>query len=181
MLKYPAATAAICAALLVGCGCSGPRAPALSDETVYHNSRENFRFLVPEGWAQQAKEDVPSGKVEKERLLVQYQRLTADKPAVLEASLADLPESTDWGDYLAGPSFGASQWRQSSPAEPIEVNGVSAVRFDFSGKLHGTATIKEVVVFRRGERVYFFTGIFPAKDTEAREQVRRAVASVIWK
>ena len=41
--------------------------------------------------------------------------------------------------------------------------------------------VKEVVVFPRGERIYFFTGLYYASDAAAREQLRTAVASTIWK
>ncbi len=179
LLLFRATTVAVLAVGLAGCG-SNPRAPALEDEAVYNNSREGFRFLVPEGWTQQAKAEVPSGKLDKGCSLVQYQRST-DPPAVLEASLADLAESTDLAEYLAEPSFGASQWRQISPAEDIQVNHIAAMRFVFTAKLARGETTKEVVVIRRSGRVYFFNGIFPAKDAEAREQIRRAVASLIWK
>jgi hypothetical protein len=41
--------------------------------------------------------------------------------------------------------------------------------------------IKEVVVFQRGPRQYFFTGLYWSSDTAAKDQLRRAVASTIWK
>src|SRR5262245_25916538 len=103
---------AIAAAALVLASCSsGPRAPALRDEAVYQNDREGFRFRVPEGWTQHAKSDLPPGKANKEHLLVSYRR--SSKPASLEVSLADVPESADLATYLAGPSFGAKQWRKN--------------------------------------------------------------------
>ena len=40
---------------------------------------------------------------------------------------------------------------------------------------------KETVAFRRGGRVYFFHGLFGPTDAKARDQVRRAVESTIWK
>src|SRR5262245_1447579 len=91
--------AAVGLALLLGCT-PKPVAPALRDEPVYQNDQEGFRFLVPEGWSQNARTEVPPGPVEKERLLVQYKRRPPAKPATLEVSMADLPSSTNLATYL---------------------------------------------------------------------------------
>src|SRR2546423_15656230 len=77
---------ALCALLLLGCD-SKPRAPALMDDPVYQNDREGFRFLVPDGWKQHARAEVPPGKSEKERLLVQYRRPAEGGEATLEVTL----------------------------------------------------------------------------------------------
>jgi hypothetical protein len=166
--------------------CSGcqrrPVAPALRDDPVYQNDREGVRFLVPEGWKQYAKAEVPSGKVDKERLLVQYKHLFERKVGVeFEVSLADLPPSTDLSDYLAAPSHGGKNWRQKGPVEKLDVNGVAAERFVFTGRVDRGEMIKEVVVFQRNGRFYFFTGLFAAADKNARAQVRAAVDSTKWK
>jgi len=39
---------------------------------------------------------------------------------------------------------------------------------------------KEVVCFRRNNRVYSFVGLFWSNDDKAREQIRRALRSTIW-
>ena len=171
---------AVCALFLLGCD-SKPRAPALMDDPVYQNDREGFRFLVPDGWKQHARADVPPGKTEKERILVQYRRPAEGGEATLEATLADLPATTDLAAFVAGPAFGVEKWRRTSPIETLDVKGTSAVRVTLSGRPGNAEMLKEVVAFRRGERVYFFTGIFNAKDGTSREQVRKAVDSIIWK
>jgi hypothetical protein len=171
---------AVCAAFLPGCG-GGPRAPALQDDPVYQNDQEGFRFLAPPDWTQHAKAAVPSGPVTKERMLVQYKRLRGGKGALLEISLVDLPTSTDLQKYLAGPAFGANHWLLAAPVEKLEVDSVAADRLIFQARVEKAEMTKEVVAFRRGERVYFFTGIFAAGDKTAREQVRRAVGSTVWK
>jgi predicted Zn-dependent protease len=169
-----------CAFSLLGCR-SGPRAPALGDEPVYNNSREGFRFLVPEGWTQSARGEAPPGKVQDERMLVEYKLLTSDRPAALQVTVIDRPESTSLEGCLSACSFGIENWRRKSPLEQLTINEVAASRIIFTSRIDNEETIRDVVVFRRGERVYFFTGIFPSTDSKAREQVRRAVESVIWK
>jgi hypothetical protein len=168
------------AACLTGCG-GRPRAPALQDDPVYQNDQEGFRFLAPPDWTQHAKAAVPSGPVTKERMLVQYKRLRGGKGALLEVSLVDLPTSTDLKKYLAGPAFGANHWLLAAPVEKLEVDSVAADRLIFQAQVEKAEMTREVVAFRRGERVYFFTGIFAAADKSAREQVRRAVGSTVWK
>jgi hypothetical protein len=79
-----------------------------------------------------------------------------------------------------GQSFGADKWRRASASESITVNGAPAMRMTFAaGK--GVEMTREVTVFRRGERVYLFNGIFAASDPQARDEVRRAAASVLWR
>lgn len=167
--------------LLLSAGCSQrPHAPALGDDPVYQNSREGFRFLAPEGWVQRARAEVPPGKAEKERLLVEYQRARGGKLALLEVSLADLPSSTDLVDYLAGPADGVERWRPVGSPEKLEIGGAEATRMTFTGRLGKEDLTWEVVAFRRGERVYFFVGLFTSADTKARDDLRRVVESTLW-
>src|SRR5262245_41969592 len=85
---------------LAGCD-SRPRAPVLRDDPVYQNDQEGFRFLAPDGWSQSMRGEVPPGKVDKERSLVEYRRKKGSAGASLRVSLADLPTSTDLAAYLA--------------------------------------------------------------------------------
>src|SRR5262245_30253534 len=103
-----AALVVVVGVIVLVAGRGGPRAPALRPEPVYQNSREGFRFVAPEGWTQVAKAELPSGPAEKERLMVRYQAATGD-PAALEATVIDLPESTDLAAYLSQPSYGVSE------------------------------------------------------------------------
>jgi hypothetical protein len=169
------------AALLLACSCQPrPRAPALLDEPVYQNEREGFRFLVPEGWSMSARSDLPPGPADKERLLVQYRRSTADRPATFEVSMADLPEGTDLAAYLGGPAFGAERWKPSAAPQPLQVGGADATRFRFTARVDGADLAREVTAVRRGGRIYFFTVLAPPADTTAPEQVRRAVGRIVW-
>lgn len=166
--------------LLAGCG-RGPRAPALQDDPVYTNEDEGFRFRVPEGWHQSAHAVLPPGKLDKERLLVQYRRPDPARPATLEVAAADLPPSTDLAAYLAEPAYGATTWRVRAGPEPVQAGGMEGSRYDLTARVGTDDMTREVVAFRRGERVYFFTALFLSKDPDAREQFRRSVGRLVWK
>src|SRR5262249_3940720 len=122
------------ASLLAGCQ---PRAsaPALSDDPVYQNDREGFRFLAPDGWTQNSRADLPPGKAEKERTLVDYRPTAGASGASLRVSLADLPDSTDLEKYLAGPSYGADKWRPAGRPEETAVGSATGTRYAFSGRV----------------------------------------------
>jgi hypothetical protein len=168
------------ASLLAGCN-TRPRAPALRDDPVYQNDREGFRFLAPEGWTQAARTEVPPGKVKAETPLVDYRRTKGEGRAALRVSLADLPDSTDLGKYLAGPSYGVDKWAPAGPPEEVSAGSATGTRYAFSGRVGKEEVAKEVVAVRRGGRVYFFAALYAPKDVEVRDQLRRVVSSVVWK
>ena len=168
--------------LLFACGCPDrPRAPLLRDDPVYQNDREGFRFLAPDGWTMRAKSEVPSGSLEKQRTLVEYLRLTEDKTAMLEVSVANSREISDLPSDQAKPAFGITQWNLVGSPEAITIDGQEALRFHYLGKSGKPSITREVTVFRRKNRDYFFTGMYPESDTKARDEIRRAVGSTIWK
>jgi hypothetical protein len=163
------------------CGCRNtPSAPSLRDAPVYHSAEEGFRFLVPDGWTQNASAVLPAGKLEGENFLVRYQMKTPEQGATLQIVCAQDSESLDLEKHHAGPSYGVAQWQLAEPAESIQVNEVPADRLVYTAASRGQSMTKEVVCFRKNERVYAFVGLFQSKDDKAREQVRRAVGSVIW-
>lgn len=174
--------AGILSLLLVACaGCeSGPKAPALSNSPVYNNRQEGFRFLVPEDWLQSASAVLPREELEDEVLLVQYRMRTQRQGATLEVLCFDEKQPTDLQEYHSLPSQGVSKWTSTAPPESLTIDGVNADRFIYSGMLGNDPMTKEVVTFRRGQRVYSFVGLFWNDDPDAREQLRRAVGSVIW-
>jgi hypothetical protein len=94
-------------------------------------------------------------------------------------SLADLPPSADLARHLATTSEGV-RWHVHGKPEALTVNGREAERYFLEGKRGKQAMAHEVVVFRRGGRVYFFTASFPAGDRARRDQARQAVDSVLW-
>ena len=168
-------TACLCA--LAGCA-SRPSAPALVDTPIYQNKQEGFRFEAPEGWKMASRAEYPPGRTEQERLLVEYRRLRGEQPASFLVSMVDLPESADPGAYLRDRPFVKSL--KSTPAESLTLGGRPAQRYAFEGRPGKGDSSQEVVAVRHGERVYFFTGVFAAGDKQAREQVRRTVASLTW-
>ena len=176
----PAVAGAVLAVLLAGCD-SKPRAPVLRDSDVYQNNQEGFRFLVPDNWTQTASAVLPNGVIEGEVLLVQYRMRTAQQGASLEVLCFDEDQPTDLKTYHAGPSHGSQTWQSSEPPQPIEVGGAAAERWIYATQVSKQKMIKEVVAFRRGPRVYSFIGLFWSSDNKAREQLRRAVNSIMWR
>lgn len=170
--------AVLLAVLLAGCT-PKPKAPALVDEPVFQ-SDEGFRFLVPEGWIMAARGNMPSGSLDKERLVVQFRRAVGDSQATLEVSAADLPEDADLKEYLSGPSFSTKHWDPAGKAEKMEAGGRPGSRYRFTAVIGGAKLAKEVTAFRRGRRVYFFTLLFAPADATAPEQIRRAIGHVVW-
>jgi hypothetical protein len=168
-----------CVVAIAVAGCTDrPVAPALLDTPFYQNKQEGFRFEAPDGWKMTSRGEYPPGPVEKERLLVEYRRLQGGPPASLRVSLIDLPPSAETGSYLRDrPIFRSLK---AAPVETISLGGQKAERFVFEDLQGKGGTIQEVVVVRRGERVYFFSGGFAAGDKQAREQFRRVVGSLVW-
>jgi predicted Zn-dependent protease len=167
--------------LLFSTGCSRtPKAPVLRDEPVYQNLAAGFRFEVPDGWKQVAKGELV-GDARQERLLVEYKVVASNQPAGLQVTAVDLPASTDLEKYLTGPSFGIESWQVKAPAETIQMQGAEGKRFAFEARPRKEETSREVVAIRRQGRVYFFTCVFKSDDTKARDQVRGAIKSLIWK
>lgn len=160
--------------LLVALGCSpAPRAPLLRDEAVYHNRTQGVRFMVPEGWRISAKAELPPGRIEQERLLVEYVRHTA-VPATLQLFARDVAPGESVAPHLeVGRAFKAPTVETG-----LTVGGLSAERLVFTPA--GAGQSKEVIAIRRGERFFFFTGLFNTEDSQGRAAFRRAVDTVVW-
>ncbi len=156
-----------------------PRAPALDNSPIYVNRQEGFELLVPEGWFQQSKTELPPGPLDKERTLVLYRSLKPT-PASLDISCRDLSEDTDIGDFLAQRKRSGSGWTRIKPPEQVQYGGKSGTRYTLKGKPAGKSTIAEIVVFRRGERVYFFGGYYSEGDTLRRTQLRQFLDGLTW-
>ena len=177
--KWPVALALALVLLPLGCT-RRPRPPVLRQNLpVFANAREGFRFQPPAGWSQHALSDPSRADQTRELTLVKYKRLTARKPAFLQVSAVNLPDGTDPSTYLGEHALGRD-WRRVGQTETLQVGRASATREVFTGYWDRDQIVKEVVTFRRGERVYFFTGIFPVGDGEAQAEVRQAVATIWW-
>jgi hypothetical protein len=166
-------------ATVIGCD-SGPRAPALMDTPVFQDKQEGFRFLVPEGWTQNARANLPPGELEGESFLVRYRMKTPEMGSTLQIICFEDSGESDLSKHHAGPSFRVRNWTAVAPGESMEVNGKPAERLTYEAVIDGRKMTKEVVCFRKGNRVYSFVGLFFSSDDKAREQIRRAVGSVIW-
>ena len=99
----------------------------------------------------------------------------------MEVSLADLPDWIDLAKYLAEPSQSVQKWQLVGAPEKLILSGAAAIRYTLASRSEKDKLTKEVTAFRRGDRTYFFTGVFRPGDERARDAVRQAVASVMWK
>jgi hypothetical protein len=173
--------AAILLWALFSAGCSAqPGAPALDDEPVYRNDRAGFRFSRPEGWIQWSRGNVPDGKLDTERLLVEYKCGGCDEPATLEVTVASIAPSTSLTDYVMKNTLTGEDWRLSGRAEEFTINSEPAVRFLYTRRSDKKELAREIVAFRRGDRVYFFKGFYDRSDTRARREIRSTVETVVW-
>jgi hypothetical protein len=158
-----------------------PQAPALLDDPVYTNKQEGFHFLRPDGWRMAARGEFPSSlPAVTERLLVGYQRLRSEDPATLDVTLLDVPADKSLLDSMVRPAIKGQEWRSTGASESLQINGLEAARASFQGTINGRNLIKETLAVRRGGRVYFFTTIALASDSQARAEARRALNSLSW-
>lgn len=172
---------ALLAVVAIG-GCRArPAAPALDNNPFYVNKLAGIRFLVPEGWHQQSKSELPAGLKldDAERTLVLY-RTFKPTPASMELSCRDIPEDVDLGEFLAKRKRSGSGWKRVGEPEPVEYGGRKGTRYYLTGTPAGKPTNSETVVFRRGERVYFFGGFYPTGDTIRRAHLRQFLEGLTW-
>lgn len=163
--------------LLAGCG-EKPSAPPLQDGPVYQDRREGFRFFVPDGWTQRARGNIPAGKVTGERMLAEYKCTSTD--SVLRVTVADVPLSTPLTEYVSTNTKTGEDWKLGTPAQDFTINGVPAARITYQMKSGKDEIIREIIAFRRGERVYFFRGFYAASDQQSRKAIQKAVDTVVW-
>jgi hypothetical protein len=168
--------------VMTGLGCNDrPRAPALEDSAVYQNEREGFRFLVPEGWTQQAKSMVPPGKLDHELILVVYRRYTVNPPATLQVSIQDPPEEANLAQLLIEARSEDTNWKLVRPPAEARVGNRTGKHLVFQGKSPLGRMDREVIAVRRGARVLFFTATFGPGDHASRDLMQQTFANVVWK
>ncbi len=173
-----ALAAVLALGLGVSSGCdSGPHAPLLRDEAVYHNRSEGFRFMVPEGWKVQAKSNIPPDKFGIERMLVEYTRASYVR-ATLQLSAVDLDPSANVAEYLEKHNIHKREYRTIEIEKGVTIGGATTDRYTFPNSGQGFA--KEVLPIRKGNRVFLFTGLFLKEDRQGRDSFRQAVASLVW-
>jgi hypothetical protein len=152
----------------------------LRDAPVYQNDAEGFRFLVPKGWIQTASAVLPPERLEDEVVLVRYQMRTSEKAALVELLCFDR-QNVDLQQFHAGPSHGVADWRIVSPLSRRQIHGMPAEHCLYRGTSEKESFCKEVYAFRRGARVYCFIAFYWESDQNAREEVRQAMESVVWR
>ena len=168
--------------LLVGTevGCSRrPAAPVLDNDPVFVNRGEGFRLLIPEGWSQAIKTNLPPGVLEKERTLVLY-RAFDKNPASFEVTCIDLGEDADIDVYVTSRKRSGAGWTRSAEKEKVTVDGREGNRYYFQATVRGQPTSAEVVVFQKAKRFYFFSGYFPKGDLIRQKQIRQFLADLSW-
>jgi hypothetical protein len=117
--------------------------------------------------------------VEKNRILVGYKALGV-KTAQFEVSCMDLPESENPVTHAGAPSHGRKRWTATGKPEQVSVTGASGNRHRFNSGSGKDVVVKEVSIFQRGTRVFFFTTLYSADDGKTRDQARRSVSSLVW-
>lgn len=166
---------------LISVGCSDrPSAPELRDTPVYQNKQAGFRFLVPDGWNQTANAVLPNGPIQGEVWIARYTLQTPERGATLQILGYEEKLHPNFVEFHAEPSLSVNDWQPSAPAESVTVGGVTGTRMIYSGKLQDRQLTKEVVGFQRSGRMYCFVAAFHVQDDKAREQVRRAINSLLW-
>jgi len=165
--------------LIVGCS-DRPSAPELRDTPVYQNKQAGFRFLVPDGWNQTANAVLPTGPIQGEVWIARYTLQTPERGATLQILGYEEKLHPNFAEFHAEPSLSVNDWKPSASAETVTVSGVTGTRMIYSGKLQDRELTKEVVGFQRGGRMYCFVAAFHVQDDKAREQVRRAINSLLW-
>ncbi len=165
--------------LLSGCD-SRPAAPALRDAPVYRSATEGFRFRVPEGWTQTANSALPPGDIPKEIFLARYRVQSPEGGASLQVLGRNDLAADALTEHFQKPAFGVPSWKVVEPLHTITVGDVPAERLVLSGVLHGKTMMQHVTCFHRRGRLYAFVGLYWQTDPTVRQQVERAVESVLW-
>jgi len=139
-----------------------------------------FRFLVPEGWKQQANSNLPEGGLDKEICLTKF-RVPSTKGASLEVLCFDRSFAPDIAKYHAEPSQGVKDWQLDGEATDLDVEGATGECLSLTAALpDGDKRTKNVTYFIRGDRVFSFVAISTESDLKSREEMRRAVRSLVW-
>lgn len=162
-------------------GCdSAPEAPVLRDAPVYRSASEGFRFRVPEGWSQTANSVLPEGDLPRDIFLARYTVQSQDGGASLQVLARNDVAPSDLGEYAQQPAFGIADWTILEPLNELTIGGVEAERLVHSGQLQGKTMLKHMTCFHRRGRLYAFVGLHWKSDPTARQQIERAVDSVMW-
>ncbi|MFV0445462.1 MAG: hypothetical protein ACK5Q5_17930 [Planctomycetaceae bacterium] len=152
----------------------------LRDSPVYQSTTEGFRFRVPEGWSQTANSALPPGDLPRDIFLARYTVQSQEGGASLQILARNDVSTGELTTYSQQPAFGIDDWKVIEPLTTIEIAGESADRLMLSGKLQGKTMHKHVTAFHRHGRLYAFVGLYWETDKTVRQQIERAVDSLVW-
>ena len=172
----------VLAGAIVGtCGCdSSPHAPLLRDSPVYHSESEGFRFRVPEGWSQSTNTVLPAGDLPGDVFLTRYQVKTTEGGASLQIICRNDVSAGQLEEHWSGPAFGVATWKVEEALQNVKAGPVAGERIVYSGLLGGKTIMKHVTCLHKNKRLYSFVGLYWQNDLFAREQLERALDSLIW-
>ncbi len=88
--------------------------------------------------------------------------------------------SVSLADHIKGETYRSEEWQPTGAAESFQINSVPAARIRYRMQSGKDPLVRDIVAFRRGERVYFFTGLYLASDSKTRKAIQAAVDSVVW-
>jgi hypothetical protein len=111
-------------------------------------------------------------------MLAEYRCL--DCFGTLMVTVADVPVSTSLSEYITKNTLTGETWRLVAPAEDFTINDVPAARITYVKGEGSEATIRDIIAFRRQERVYFFKSFYASDDARSRKALQAAVDTIVW-
>ncbi|MFO0876876.1 MAG: hypothetical protein U0840_05835 [Gemmataceae bacterium] len=147
---------------------------------MYTDPHSGLRFLVPEGWTQQAKTNLPVGPISRGEVTLVLYRTFGTNSASFEVSCRDIDEDVDLGEFLGKRKRSGLAWTRVGSATSMECGGKSATRFILEGKPRDTKLTMEVTVIRQGKRVYFLAGTYPSGDSVRRGEIQQFFKDLSW-
>ena len=171
-------------ALLLAAGCNPPprgkfeeSVPLfLTDEREFRDSHERLHFMPPPKWSMQARSMAAPKHEDEDRLLVKYKNLVqGTTTSWMTVKVATMPAELSLAECLLKRK--AADQTLVGKAEEITIKGRPAARITVKEQVEGYPFIRETTAMRRGERVYFLSGIYYEKDKDSPKLIRESVES----
>ncbi len=146
----------------------------LTDERDFRDSQERLHFMPPPKWSMQARSQAAPKHELDDRLLVKYKNLVQGTiTSWMTVRVAKMPEELSLADCLLKRK--AADQTQVGKIEDLEIRGRPAARITVKEQVEGYPFIRETTAFRRGERVYFLSGIWCEKDKDTPKLIGESV------
>src|SRR5262249_44964440 len=146
----------------------------LTDEKEYRDDHERLHFVPPPKWSMQARSMAAPKHEDEDRLLVKYKNLVqGTTTSWMTLRVATMPAELSLADCLLKKK--AADQTLVGKAEEITIKGRPAARITVKEQVEGYPFIRETVAMRRGERVYFLSGIYYEKDKDSPKLIRESV------